>query len=99
VSRLREHDFDPRDHKCAECEVRDPIGPCGACEAMICGDCGVMTKDPGGRRVICLSCARLVAAVSDNPVRRRRGRGATWTAVAIALLIAFGATVINLLLR
>jgi hypothetical protein len=28
---------------------------------MSCSDCGVLATDPGGPRVICLRCARLVA--------------------------------------
>lgn len=80
--------------RCAECQQALPVGPCAACEGMICGDCGVMTTDPGGRRVICLSCARLVAAVDAKPLARRpAGR----VAVAVGVLIAFGLGALALL--
>lgn len=88
--------FDGEDLRCRECEVNDAVGPCAACEAMICGDCGVVSKDPSGPRVICMSCARLVAAVRDRPLRRR---SSTSKAIAIALVIAFAATALSLLLR
>jgi len=84
------------DLRCRECEVRDAVGPCATCEAMICGDCGVVSKDPAGTRVICLSCARLVAAVRDRPLRRRTS---TSKAIAIAIVVAFAATALSLLLR
>jgi hypothetical protein len=91
---LREVEFDA--NLCAECEVREPVGPCAACEAMICGECGVMSKDPVGTKVICTSCARLVAHVGDRRVKRRT---ATGKAVAIGLLVAFAVTALTLLLR
>lgn len=90
-------EIDGEDLRCRECEVNDAVGPCAACEAMICGDCGVVTKDPGGTRVICLSCARLVAAVRDRPLRRQRS--STTKAIAIAVVLAFAATALSLLLR
>lgn len=95
---LREVEFDGR--LCAECEVREPVGPCAACEAMICGECGVMSKDPVGTKVICTSCARLVAHVGerrrDRRPQRRTGLG---KAIAIGLLVAFAVTAISLLVR
>ena len=63
---------------------------------MICGDCGVLTTDPGGRRVICLSCARLVAATRD---RRLERQPLSRKAIAIAVLAAFAAAALSLLLR
>ena len=84
------------DLRCRECEVNDAVGPCAACEAMICGECGVMSKDPSGTRVICTSCARLVAAVRDRPLRRR---SSTSKAIAVALVVAFAALVLAALLR
>lgn len=74
------------DGRCAECAAATAVGPCAACEVMICGDCGVMSKDPGGVRVICLGCARLIAGVRAAPVRR-----APWvTVVAVGVVLAFG---------
>lgn len=90
---LRHHQPDG-DAACAECERNPPVGPCAACEAMICGDCGVLTKDPGGVRCICLSCARLVAAV-DRPKLQRRPLSRV--VVAIFLLAAFAAAAFSLL--
>jgi hypothetical protein len=84
------------DLRCRECEVRDAVGPCAACEAMICGDCGVVSKDPVGAKVICLSCARLVAAVRDRPLRRRTSTG---KAIAVAIIVALAAVTLSLLLR
>lgn len=74
---------------CAECEEREPAGPCAACEAMICADCGVMTKDPNGRKVICASCANLVAEVSRRKLSRR-SRSSVGIAVALLVVVAFG---------
>jgi len=91
---LREIEHD--DLRCRECEVRDAVGPCAACEAMICGDCGVVTKDPVGTKVICLSCARLVATVAERPLRRRTPTG---KGIAIALLVGFALAALSLLLR
>ena len=91
---LREVEFDSR--LCAECEVREPVGPCAACEAMICGECCVMSKDPEGTKVICTSCARLVAHVGERRLTRRTSTG---KAIAIGLLVAFAVTAVSLLLR
>lgn len=91
---LRERD-DSGPVLCAECEQREPVGPCAACEAMICADCGVMTKDPAGRRVICASCANLVADVSRRKLERRSRSS---IAIAVGLLIAIGAGVAAVLL-
>jgi hypothetical protein len=80
---LAERDLDPDAGMCAECRRRPAVGPCAACEAMICGDCGVITTDPAGRKCICASCARLVASVGDRSPRR----GYTGTAVLIAVVV------------
>lgn len=93
MPQLRERDDDA--HRCAECEQRDPVGPCAACEALICADCGVMSKDPSGQRVICASCARLVAYVNTRgPTRERTGL----KFIALATLAIVGAGVLSLLL-
>lgn len=89
---LREVEFS--DTRCQECRVRDAVGPCAACEGMICGDCGVLTKDPVGTRCICLSCARLIADVRERTPRRARS-STQW--VAIAVIAAFSAAVLSLL--
>lgn len=77
---------------CAECEAKAPVGPCAACEVMICADCGVLTKDPSGQRCICLSCARLIATVGDRP---RRGPSKQLSAATIAVCIAFALAAIG----
>jgi len=84
---LREHDFDGDDGSCAECRAKIAVGPCAACEAMICGDCGVFSSDPSGKRVICTSCARLIADVNARPIQRRP---MSTKVIAIGLVIAFG---------
>jgi hypothetical protein len=84
--RLRDGESEPR---CAECEKAQPIGPCAACHSMICGDCGVMSKDPGGRAVICLSCANLVAAVRRRAPQRRKP-SAKITALLVLLVLGLG---------
>jgi hypothetical protein len=89
---LREVEFD--DLRCQECRARDPVGPCAACEGMICGDCGVLSEDPVGTRCICLSCARLIADVRARPPRRSRP-ATQW--VAIAVIAAFAAAALSLL--
>ncbi len=91
---LRGVEFDGQ--LCAECDVREPVGPCAACEAMICSECGVMSKDPVGTRVICTSCARLVAHVSDRRLKRRTTSS---KAIAIGLIVAFAVAAVSLLLR
>ena len=78
---------------CAECRRREPVGPCAACEAMICADCGVMSSDPSGRRVICMSCANLIAGVRSRP--KRRPGGASLIALAVAIALALGALAIG----
>lgn len=81
------------DGRCAECESAPAAGPCAACEAMICGDCGIMSRDPGGVRVICHSCARLIAGVRERAPRR-----APWiTVVAVGVVIAFGLVALSAL--
>lgn len=82
------------DGRCAECERAPAVGPCAACESMICGDCGVMSRDPEGVKVICLSCARLIADVRARKPSRP-GTGARL--VALALLLAFGLGALSLL--
>lgn len=79
---------------CGECTKEPAVGPCAACELMICGGCGVFSRDPGGVRVICISCARLVADVAARPLRRHRP-GLRVVAVLVAL--AFGAVAMSLL--
>jgi hypothetical protein len=87
-------DGDQDDGRCAECERAAPAGPCAACEAMICPDCGVMSPDPVAARVICRSCARLIADVGARPARRR---GAGAQLLAVAVLVAFGLAALTLL--
>lgn len=87
VSRLVEHDLDPDAGMCAECKRRPAVGPCAACEAMICGDCGVITSDPAGRKCICTSCANLVASVGER--RGPRRRSGTVVAVAAVVIVVF----------
>lgn len=82
------------DGRCAECERAQAVGPCAACESMICGDCGVMSRDPEGVKVICLSCARLIAGVRERKPARP---GAGARLVAVALLLAFGLGALALL--
>ena len=91
---LRTFEPDDDDGRCAECERRPAAGPCAACEAMICGDCGVMTKDPESQKVICLSCANMASATRRPRPRRAAGN----RAIAIAVLVAFAATTLSLLL-
>ena len=91
---VRERD-DDGSSVCAECEQRPPVGPCAACEAMICADCGVMTRDPTGQRVICASCANLVADVSRRKLERRP-RSTVTIAVALVIAICAGAAAILL---
>jgi hypothetical protein len=86
MSGLAERDLDPDAGMCAECRRRPAVGPCAACEAMICGDCGVITTDPSGKRCICASCARLVASVGAPAPRRRSG---TLMLIALVVLAAF----------
>ena len=62
---------------------------------MICGDCGVLTKDPVGTRCICISCARLIAGVRDRSPQRGRLGFFQW--VAILVIVAFVSTMIAIL--
>jgi hypothetical protein len=82
------------DGSCAECERAPAVGPCAACESMICGDCGVISRDPEGVKVICLSCARLIADVRARKPARP-GTGAK--VIAVAILLAFGLGALSLL--
>ena len=58
---------------------------------MICADCGILSRDPVGDRVICLSCARLIADVGRRAGPRRGPRFGVVTAFAViifALVVA-----------
>jgi len=92
VSGLAEHDLDPDAGMCAECRKRVAVGPCAACEAMICGDCAVVTTDPAGTKCICASCANLVASVESR--RRPERRSNTNIAIALVVIAAFAITAI-----
>ena len=91
---LREHDWDGDDGMCAECRTKIAIGPCAACEALICGDCGVFSTDPTGQRVICASCARLIADVRARPLKRHRT--SSMKVIAVGVVIAFAAVALSL---
>jgi hypothetical protein len=86
---LIEREDDGDDAYCQECRRAIAVGPCAACEAMICADCGVMSRDPGGQRVICTSCAGIVAHVADRRLARRP-RSVVGIAVALLAVIAVG---------
>lgn len=90
---VREHDWDGDDGICAECRSATAAGPCAACEIMICADCGVFTRDPAGQRVICQSCARLIADVRARPLRRRP---TSMKLVAVVVVVAFLAVALSL---
>lgn len=93
--RLQLRDDDGDDGRCQECGNALAVGPCAACEAMICSDCGVLSRDPSGQRVICLSCARLIADVDSRP---RRRRPPLLPLIAGALLIGFALALLHALL-
>ncbi len=93
---LAEHEHDGNGGRCQECNKAIAAGPCAACEAMICADCCVMSRDPSGQRVICISCARLVADVAAHPKRRWMPSNLV---VAIVLLTAIATGVAALALR
>ena len=78
---------DGDDSRCGECRQAIATGPCAACEQMICPDCGILTNDPSGVRVVCVSCVRLVADVNARPVRRRPGHA--MMLLAISIVVAF----------
>jgi hypothetical protein len=79
---------------CRECRSAPAVGPCAACEQMICGDCGVLTRDPNGQAVICTSCAGLIADVRARwPARRPMST----RAIAVIAVIAFGVLALSLL--
>jgi hypothetical protein len=63
---------------------------------MICGECGVLTKDPSGTRCICLSCARLVADVNSKRIERRP---LSVKAIALLVVLTFGLVSLVALLR
>ena len=84
---LQHRQDDGDDGLCAECNVAIAVGPCVACHAMICPDCGVFSKDPTGTRVICASCANLVADVRERRARPRTTLG--FKAIAVILVLAF----------
>lgn len=77
---------------CVECRKAAAVGPCAACEGMICPDCCTMTTDPGGKSVICLSCARMVADVGRNKLERRSNSSKT-TALMILAVLAVGVAI------
>jgi hypothetical protein len=54
---------------------------------MVCGDCCTLTTDPGGKSVICLSCARLLAKVSKKPLERRSAHSKNTALMIIAVLV------------
>ncbi len=93
---LQHREDDGDDGLCAECRAEPAVGPCAACESMICGDCGVVTRDPSGTRVICLSCARLIAQVNARTPSRAQ-RPPLVRVIAVAVAIAFAAVVATLL--
>jgi len=84
--RVIERDGDD-DGRCQECGRAPAVGPCAACEAMICPDCGVMSRDPSGQRVICTSCAGAIAHVRDKRLQRRPR---SMVAIALGLLAVIG---------
>lgn len=51
-----------------------------------------MTTDPGGKSVICLSCARMVADVGRNKLERRSNSSKT-TALMILAVLAVGVAI------
>ena len=84
MGQLRQHE-DSGEGRCEECQARPSVGPCAACHGMICGDCCTLVTDPSGKRVICLSCARMVADVNRKPVRRRSSssKATAWSILAV----------------
>ncbi len=83
------HHEDSGEGRCAECRARPSVGPCAACHSMVCGDCCSLVSDPGGQRVICISCARMIADVERRPVRRRSSSSKA-TAYMILAVLAIG---------
>lgn len=81
---------------CEECRVRPSVGPCAACYGMVCGDCCSLVTDPGGKRVICISCTRMVADVKRKPLRRRSQGSRTTAWIVLAVL---GLSLLAVLLR
>ncbi|MBL4633440.1 MAG: hypothetical protein JKY56_06195 [Kofleriaceae bacterium] len=84
MGQLQQHEQDG-ESQCVECQKRLAVGPCAACHGMVCGDCCTLVTDPSGKRVICLSCTRMVAGVSRKPLTRNTGtRSMTaWVLLAI----------------
>jgi len=93
---LQHRDDDGDDGLCRECESAVAVGPCAACESMICADCGVVTRDPGGTRIICLSCARLIAQVNAR-TPARAPRPPLVRVIAVAVAIAFAVVIATVL--
>ena len=95
MAQLRQHESSD-EGLCAECRVQPSVGPCAACHGMVCGDCCSLVTDPSGKRVICISCTRMVADVRRKPLRRRtEGSKATaWVVLAV-----FGIGLLAVLLR
>lgn len=58
---------------------------------MICGECGVLTKDPNGTKCICHSCARLIASVGKT---RTHEKSRLVPALAAMMVLAFLAMII-----
>ena len=81
---------DGDDGLCGECRREVAVGPCGSCEHMICGGCGILSNTAKGQAVICTSCANLIAQVGQR--QKVRGRlGPAGIAVAMIVLAAFAA--------
>ncbi len=95
MGQLRHHESSD-EGLCEECRVRPSVGPCAACHGMVCGDCCSLVTDPSGKRVICISCTRMVADVRRKPLRRR-SQGSKATAWVVLAILALG--VLAVLLR
>ena len=91
MGQLRQHESSD-EGLCEECRVRPSVGPCAACYGMVCGDCCSLVTDPSGKRVICISCTRMVADVKRKPLRRR-SQGSMATAWVVLAVLAIGVLV------
>jgi hypothetical protein len=58
---------------------------------MICGDCGVLSKDPNGTKCICHSCARLIATVGKPG---KPGKSRLVPVLAVLMVAAFATMII-----
>lgn len=76
---LVEHDGPPR---CVVCGA-EAVGPCRRCDAMVCGDCCVLTEGGADVHAICVRCDR----------RGGRDLGVGYRALARSLLLGFLALV------